>query len=317
MSSERHSTQPCTSFEALAVPTYKENVARLAIVSIMLATAVTGMKYFAYLRTGSIALYSDALESIINVVTAVAAFVAVRIAARPADRRHPFGHQKAEFFSAGLEGALIVVAALMILREAHNGWNNPRILEAPAEGLAINGLATAINALWSWFLISRGRAWRSPAITADGWHLLTDVMTSVGVLLGLLLALTTGWWRLDPMLAAVVAVNILYTGWRITTQSVSGLMDESVAGEVLDKIRHVIGSSAWGAIQVHDLRTRTAGRATFIEFHLVVPGKMTVAAAHAICDRIEDALTAAIDGSEVLIHVEPEGEAKAKGALVF
>ncbi|HZA01076.1 MAG TPA: cation diffusion facilitator family transporter, partial [Hyphomicrobiaceae bacterium] len=173
------------------------------------------------------------------------------------------------------------------------------------------------NALWSWFLISRGRAWRSPAIAADGWHLLTDVVTSVGVLLGLILALTTGWWRLDPVLAAVVAVNVLYTGWRITTQSVSGLMDESVAGEVLDKIRHVIGSSAWGAIQVHDLRTRTAGRATFIEFHLVVPGKMTVAAAHAICDRIEDALTAAIDGSEVLIHVEPEGEAKAKGALVF
>jgi cation diffusion facilitator family transporter len=299
------------------VPTTKENVARLAIASIVVATAVTGMKYFAYLRTGSIALYSDALESIVNVVTAIAAFVAVRIAARPADRRHPFGHQKAEFFSAGLEGALIVVAALMILREAHNGWNNPRILEAPAEGLAINGLATAINALWSWFLISRGRAWRSPAIAADGWHLLTDVVTSVGVLLGLILALTTGWWRLDPVLAAVVAVNVLYTGWRITTQSVSGLMDESVAGEVLDKIRHVIGSSAWGAIQVHDLRTRTAGRATFIEFHLVVPGKMTVAAAHAICDRIEDALTAAIDGSEVLIHVEPEGEAKAKGALVF
>jgi cation diffusion facilitator family transporter len=299
------------------VPTTKENVARLAIASIMVATAVTGMKYLAYLRTDSIALYSDALESVVNVVTAIAAFVAVRIAARPADRRHPFGHQKAEFFSAGLEGALIVVAALIILREAYTAWGTPRALEAPAEGLAINGLATAINALWSWFLISRGRAWRSPAIAADGWHLLTDVVTSVGVVLGLLLAVATGWWRLDAGLAAVVAVNILYTGWRITTQSVSGLMDESVAGEVLDEIRHVIGSSAWGAIQVHDLRTRAAGRATFIEFHLVVPGDMTVAAAHAICDRIEDALTAAIDGSEVLIHVEPEGEAKAKGALVF
>jgi cation diffusion facilitator family transporter len=308
---------PLRRFEALAVATYKENVARLAIASIVVASVVTGLKFFAYLRTGSIALYSDALESIVNVVTAVVAFIAVRVAARPADRRHPFGHQKAEFFAAGLEGALIVIAALMILREAHDSWNSPRTLNAPAEGLAINGVATAMNTVWAWFLIRRGRAWRSPAIVADGWHLLTDVVTSVGVLLGLLLALATGWWRLDPLLAGGVAIHILYAGWRITAQSVSGLMDESVTAEVLDKIRQVIGSSAWGALQVHDLRTRTAGPATFIEFHLVVPGKMTVAAAHAICDRIENALTAAIEGSQVLIHVEPEGEAKAKGALVF
>jgi cation diffusion facilitator family transporter len=308
---------PRPRFEALAVPTHKENLARLAIASIVVAAAVVGIKNLAYLRTGSVALYSDALESIVNVLTAIASFVAVRIAAQPADRRHPFGHHKAEYFSAGLTGALIVIAALLILLEAHAAWNNPRALNAPAEGLAINGAAAALNSLWAGFLISRGRAQRSPAIVADGWHLLSDVVTSVGVLLGLLLALATGWWRLDPLLAAVVAMYILFAGWRITRQSVGGLMDESAAAEVLDEIRHVIESSAWGAIQVHDLRTRTAGRATFIEFHLVVPGTMTVATAHGICDRIESALTAAIEGSEVLIHVEPEAEAKAKGALVF
>jgi cation diffusion facilitator family transporter len=316
-SGERSSILSRSPLEALAVPSYKKDIARLAAASIVIAAAVTGIKYFAYLRTGSVALYSDAIESIVNVVTAIAALIAVRVAARPADRRHPFGHHKAEYFSAGLEGALIVIAAVMILVEAHDAWNSPRTLTAPGEGLAINGAATAMNSLWSWFLIRRGRAWRSPAIVADGWHLVTDVVTSAGVLLGLLLALATGWQRLDPLLAAVVAIYILYSGWRIMRHSLSGLMDESVAAEVLEKIRNVIGSSAWGALQVHDLRTRTAGRATFIEFHLVVPGAMTVAAAHDICDRIENALTAAIDGSEVLIHVEPEGEAKTKGALVF
>jgi cation diffusion facilitator family transporter len=304
--------------ESITVPAYKkENLARLAIASIVVAAAVTGIKYLAYIRTGSVALYSDALESIVNVVTAIVAFIAVHVAAQPADRRHPFGHHKAEYFSAGLEGALIVIAAILILLEAYAAWNNLRPLNAPAEGMAINGVATALNSLWSWYLISWGRAWRSPAIVADGWHLLTDVVTSVGVLLGLLLALSTGWWRLDPLLAAVVAIYILFAGWRITRQSVGGLMDEAVAAEVLEEIRRVIGSTAAGAIQVHDLRTRIAGRATFIEFHLVVPGTMTVVAAHDICDRIERALTKVIEGSEVLIHVEPEGEAKAKGALVF
>jgi cation diffusion facilitator family transporter len=290
---------------------------RIAVAGIAVALAVMGIKYLAYVRTGSVALYSDALESIVNVLTAVAAFVAVRISTRPPDRRHPFGHQKAEYFSAGLEGALIVIAALLILREAYGAWLAPRMFTAPAEGLAINGAATALNAGWAWILVSRGRQWRSPALVADGWHLLLDVATSVGVWAGLVLAWATGWARLDPLIAVAVAGSILWAGWRIASHSAGALMDEAVTADILAEIRKVIAANAAGAIEVHDLRTRTAGRTTFIEFHLVVQGTMTVTHAHVICDRIEAALASTIEDAEVLIHVEPEGEAKASGALVL
>lgn len=296
---------------------HKSELTRLAYASIAVAVLVMGIKYLAYIVTGSVALYSDALESIVNVITAIVALVAIMVASRPADRRHPFGHHKAEYFSAGLEGALIVLAALLILHQAHDAWSNPRAIRAPVLGLAINMVATALNALWAWVLIDRGRKYRSPAVGADGWHLLTDVVTSVGVAAGLALAVVTGWAWLDPLLAAAVACHILWAGWRITTQSVGALMDESVTSDIMTSIRAVVANSAEGALQVHDLRARTAGRATFIEFHLVVPGRMTVDAAHRICDRLEDALKAEIDGAEILIHVEPEGEAKTKGALTI
>lgn len=295
----------------------ESKLSRIALASIAVAIAVMALKYAAYLVTGSVAIYSDALESIVNVVTAVAALIAVRVSERPADRSHQFGHHKAEYFSAGLEGALILLAAILILHQAHDAWVSPRPLTAPAEGLAINAAAAVLNGVWAWYLVSRGRALRSPAITADGWHLFADVMTSVGVIAGLLLALATGWFFLDPLLAAAVALHILWVGWRIISQSMSGLMDAAVAGEILGRIRKVIAANADGALQIHDLRTRMAGRATFIEFHLVVPGSMPVTEAHDICDRLEEALGSEIEGAEVLIHIEPEGEAKAKGALTF
>jgi cation diffusion facilitator family transporter len=296
---------------------HAQHLSRIAYVSIAVALAVMAIKYVAYEVTGSVALYSDALESIVNLITAVAALIAVKVASRPADRRHPFGHHKAEYFSAGLEGALIVLAALLILHQAYDAWQNPRKFDAPALGIAINLAATGLNAVWAWVLIRRGRRFRSPAMTADGWHLMTDVWTSVGVLVGLGMALATGYYWLDPLLAAGVAVNILWAGWKITTQSVGALMDETVASDLMASIRRTIAGSATGAIQVHDLRARTAGRATFIEFHLVVPGTLTVTEAHQICDRLEQALESEIEGAEVLIHVEPEGEAKHKGALVI
>jgi len=276
-----------------------------------------GLKYVAYVLTGSVALYSDALESIVNVATAVAALIAVRIAEKPADRSHQFGHHKAEYLSAGLEGALILLTALLILRHAYDAWLTPRALTAPVQGLAVNALAGVINAAWAWHLIVRGRALRSPAIIADGWHLFADVATSAGVIVGLLLALATGWMILDPLLAAAVAVHILWVGWRIITQSMSGLMDGAVEGDMMAQIQRIIAANGDGALQIHDLRTRMAGRATFIEFHLVVPGNMSVTEAHDICDRLEEALATEIEGAEVLIHVEPEGEAKSKGALTF
>jgi cation diffusion facilitator family transporter len=293
------------------------SLSALAVSSIAVALAVMGLKYGAYLVTGSVALYSDALESVVNVITAVAALVAIHIARRPPDRHHPFGHHKAEYLAVALEGAMIVLAALLILQQAYAAWWAPRLLEQPVLGLAINGCATAINALWAYVLINRGRALRSPALAADGWHLVTDVATSLGVLAGLILATVTGWAILDPLLAAIVAVNILWAGWRITTSSMSGLMDESATAEIMAGIRTAIAANADGALQVHDLRTRTAGPATFVEFHLVVPGAMTVARAHDICDRIEAALHEQIQDAQILIHVEPEAEAQTKGAIVI
>lgn len=287
-----------------------------ALVSIAVAAIVMGLKYLAYWRTGSAALYSDALESIVNLVTAAVALYAIHIAFQPADRQHQFGHHKAEYFSAVIEGVLIVVAALLILHEAYDAFAKPRILNDLTTGLGLNAVATGINAGWCAFLIRWGRRQRSPALIADGWHLLTDVFTSIGVLVGLGLATVTGWQFLDPLLAALVALNILWAGWRLVRESVSGLMDEAVTAEVARSIRAVIAANAQGAIEAHDVKTRTAGRVTFIEFHLVVPGDMTVATSHQICNRLEAALIEAVQGAEVLIHVEPEEEAKQTGVPV-
>jgi len=302
---------------SLGFPTGTADRLKLAAVtSIVVAGVVMGLKYAAYWVTGSVALYSDALESIVNLITAAVALYAIHVSAQPADRRHQFGHHKAEYFSAVLEGVLIVVAALLIFREAYDAVLQPRSLSEPVRGILINGLATAINAGWSYFLLTWGRRQRSPALVGDGWHLLTDVATSVGVIIGLLLAMATGWHILDPALAALVGANILWAGWRLVRESVSGLMDEAVTAEVARSIRDVISSNAEGAIEAHDVKTRMAGRATFIEFHLVVPGTMTVAASHQICDRIEQALQAAVHDAQVLIHVEPEEEAKQTGVPV-
>ena len=309
--------QPEPGRMSLATPARTADALKLAATaSIVVAGVVMGLKYLAYWRTGSVALYSDALESIVNLITALVALYAIHVSAQPADRRHQFGHHKAEYFSAVIEGVLIVVAALLILREAYDAFITPRTLSEPAQGLAINGVATAINAGWSWFLLTWGRRQRSPALVGDGWHLMTDVFTSVGVLAGLALATVTGWQILDPALAALVAANILWAGWRLVRDSVSGLMDEAVTGEVSRHIRQVIAANAEGAIEAHDVRTRAAGRVTFIEFHLVVPGSMTVATSHQICDRLEEALQEAVQGAQVLIHVEPEGEAKQTGVPV-
>lgn len=287
----------------------------IAATSIGVAFAVMGIKYVAYLMTGSVALFSDALESIVNVLTAIAALIAIRVGSHPPDRRHPFGHHKAEYFAAVLEGALIIVAALAIFIEAYGALRNPRALTEPAAGLFVNGIATAINAFWAWLLINRGRIWKSPALAGDGRHLVSDVLTSVGVLIGLILATLTGWAILDPLLAGLVALNILRMGYDLVMHSMSQLMDEAAPPAIEARIRAVIRANAQGALQAHDLRTRTAGPATFVEFHLVVPGAMSVDAAHEICDRLEAAIAAKVEGARVVIHVEPEHKAKHRGAV--
>ncbi|MGN8023188.1 cation diffusion facilitator family transporter [Phyllobacterium sp. 22229] len=288
-----------------------ENVVqRLAFWSIFVGMGVLALKYAAYHVTGSVALYSDALESIVNVVAALAAWWAIRVSHKPADQNHPFGHHKAEYFSAVLEGVLIVVAALLILREVWSAWETPKVMEEPWLGLAINGGASLVNALWATLLISRARRHKSPALLADGKHIMTDVVTSAGVFIGLVGAVITGWTFLDPLLAVIVALNILWQGWTVIGSSVQGLMDVGVPTEETMRIRDIISANAGGALEVHDLKTRIAGRVTFIEFHLVVHASMSVGDAHVICDRMENALMEQIPDSSVVIHVEPEEEAK-------
>lgn len=294
-----------------------DEVQKLAAGSIAVGLVVLALKYAAYHLTGSIALYSDALESIINVVTAVAALLAIRTSAKPADADHPYGHHKAEYFSAVLEGTLIMVAALLIMREAYLGFIAPHPISAPYTGLAVNGAAGVLNALWSYVLIRQGRRHRSPALVGDGRHLLADVVTSAGVLLGVLLVALTGWLELDPALAALVAINILWSGLGLFKESLGGLMDEAVPPTTLSRIRELIAASADGAIEAHDLRTRQAGRRTFVDFHLVVPGAISVSEAHDICDRIERALRGDVEDVMITIHVEPDDKAKHMGIVVL
>ena len=290
--------------------TAKQTIAALAFWSIVVAFAVMGLKFVAWWLTGSVALYSDALESIVNVIAALAAYWAIRISHKPADQDHPFGHHKAEYFSAVLEGVLIVLAALLILAEVWRAWASPVSLEQPWTGLAINGAAAAVNLFWAQLLIRVGRRERSPALVADGRHIMTDVVTSVGVIIGLVGAVLTGWSILDPALAVIVALNILWQGWHVIGSSMQGLMDRAVDKDEHFHIRDIISANSKGALEVHDLKTRIAGRATFIEFHLVVDAGMTVGESHVICDRIEEALKEAIPSVRITIHVEPDDEAK-------
>ncbi|WP_034383918.1 cation diffusion facilitator family transporter [Deinococcus sp. YIM 77859] len=294
-----------------------ERTTSIALGSVGVAAVVLALKFLAYLLTGSVALYSDALESIINVAAALAALIALRVAARPADANHPYGHSKAEYFSAVAEGVLIVLAALSIAREAVPALQHPRPVDAAPAGLLVNLGASVLNALWAGVLLRAGRAARSPALLADGRHVLADVVTSVGVLMGVLLAHLSGLHWLDPALALLVALNILWSGWALMRESVGGLMDAGVDPATEARLRQAMSEHAEGALEMHDLRTRHAGRMTFIEFHLVVPGQMTVQEAHAICDRLEDAIRAEIAGAAVTIHVEPQDKAKHHGVLVL
>ena len=295
----------------------QSSATQLAAFSVAIAVAVLALKAVAWWVTGSVALYADALESIVNVAAALAALLAVRLSALPADANHPYGHSKAEYFSAVLEGALIIVAALLILHEAWGAFQAPRAPEQAGIGLAVAAVASGINAAWALFLGRRGKALRSPALMADARHLWADVVTSAGVLVGVGLVTLTGLLWLDPLLAALTAVNIIFSGWRLLRDSVGGLMDEAVPPATMERIRRIVAEQASGAIEAHDLRSRHAGRHTFLEFHLVVPGDMRVSESHEICDRIEAALKAELEDAIITIHVEPEAKAKQQGVPVL
>ena len=285
--------------------------------TIVVGLAVLAMKAAAWWMTGSAALYSDALESVVNVVASLVALAALRFSAMPADANHPYGHAKAEFFSAVIEGALIVAAALSIIYHAYTTWYDPVTLDAPWLALSLTAVSTALNGGWAGLLTRVGRRERSAALVADGKHLWSDVVTSVGILAGLGVVLATGIRWLDPVLAAATATHVLWSGLGVMRSSVGGLMDEAPDSATMDRIRRLVNEHAAGALEAHDLRTRHAGRFTYLEFHLVVPGEMRVDEAHEICDRVEAALKQEVSGLVVTIHVEPEGKAKHQGVLVL
>ena len=231
----------------------------IALISITIGILVFGLKYWAYWITGSVALFSDALESTVNVATALVAFIAIRVAAIPEDENHPYGHHKAELMSATLEGALIIIAAFVILWQAYLALMTPRPLTEVHAGLAINLIAGVINGLWCYYLLREGRKLHSPALVADGKHLLTDVYSSLGVIAGIALAAWLGIWWLDGALAILVAANILWSGYHVVQSSLSGLMDEALSEADQATIKSVIADHGAGAVQAHDLRTRQAG----------------------------------------------------------
>jgi cation diffusion facilitator family transporter len=290
---------------------------RIAAGSIAVGLAVLSLKMAAWQVTGSAALFSDAAESVVNVAAALLALFALRLSAVPADANHPYGHHKVEFLSAVIEGVLIVLAALEILRHARLAYLHPTPIETPLYGMLLNGLATLLNLGWALVLLRTGRRVRSPALTGDGRHLMSDVVTSSGVLTGVGLVVITGVPWLDPLLAALTAFYILGAGTYLIRESVSGLMDAVPSADIVKRVRDLVAENAAGAIEAHDLRMRHAGPTIFLEFDLVVPGSMTVAESHDICDRVEAGLKAEMEGMLITIHVEPEGKAKHQGVLVL
>jgi len=289
---------------------------RIAAASIGVGLVVLALKAAAWWVTGSAAFYSDALETVVNVAASCMALTALGFAAKPADLNHPYGHDKAEFLAAVVEGVLIVVAAVSILKHAWSTWQHPHVLREPALGVGLSLAATAVNASWGLVLFGAARTARSPALRGDAKHLMGDVVTSLGIVLGVVLVLATGVLRLDPLVAAATAAYVLWSGVHLISESVGGLMDMAPADGTVERINLVLRANGAGALEAHDIRARQAGRLTFVQFHLVVPGSMSVAAAHDICDRIETALKADMDHLVVNIHVEPETKVKA-GALLL
>jgi cation diffusion facilitator family transporter len=276
-----------------------------AWLSIATALVTIGLKSGAYFLTGSVGLLSDAAESGVNLVAAVVALIALTVAARPADHNHHYGHGKAEYFSAGIEGLMIFVAAGFILVTAVQRFLHPTALESVGVGLAISTVASVLNGAVGVFLVRAGRAHRSVTLTADGKHLLTDVWTSAGVIVGVLLVALTGWQRLDPIVAALVAVNILVTGFRLVSESVTSLLDAALPAVDVAQVVAVLDEQRTAEVDFADLRTRESGRHRFVTLTVLVPGAWTVERGHDAADAVETAIAHALPDTTVHTHLEP------------
>ncbi len=275
------------------------------LLSIVAALVTLALKSVAYILTGSVGLFSDAVESLVNVAAAVTAYFSLRYAARPVDESHTYGHEKIEFFSSGLEGVLIVAAAAGIAWYAVQRLISPQPLQPLGLGLGISLVASIINGITAVVLLRAGRRHGSIVLEADGRHLLTDVWTSAAVLLGLSLVWLTGVLMLDPLIALVVAANILWTGFDLIRRSFDGLMDHALPQQEQSAVRSAIERYLGPNMDYHALRTRRAGRRRFVDFHLLVPGKLSVQEAHTLTGRIEESVRGVLPDLEVTVHIEP------------
>jgi cation diffusion facilitator family transporter len=263
------------------------------------------LKFSAYLLTDSVGLLSDAVESIVNIVAALVALGVLTYAAAKPDRDHNFGHEKAEYFSSGIEGSLIFVAAAAIIWSAFPRLMDPKPLEQVGLGLVLSVLASAANAGCAWLMLGAARHHRSITLEADAKHLLTDVWTTAGVLVGVILVQVTGWLRLDPLIAMAVAVQILWTGWHLVHRSFEGLMDRAIPEDDRHAIIEVLETLRAQGGDYHALRTRMAGSKSFVDVHVLVPGSMSVQAGHDLAEHLEDEIRRRLPHVEVLTHLEP------------
>jgi cation diffusion facilitator family transporter len=285
------------------VPTPLE---RYAWLSVAAALATIALKTLAWWLTGSLGLLSDAMESLVNLAAALLALSMLRLAARPADKQYPHGRSKAEYFAAGIEGALIVLAAAGIVWAALPRLFDPRPLAMPFVGIALTGVATAINLGVGMVLLRAGHRHHSITLEADGRHLLTDVWTSLGVIAGVALVAYTGWLQLDPLVAILVAAHILWIGFGLVRRSLSGLLDPAIARGEQGEINRLFAeySRRYG-VSFHAVRTRQAGARRFISFHLLVPDEWTVAQAHRLSEEIESRIRSLVPNASLLTHIEP------------
>ena len=278
---------------------------RYAVLSIVAAVLTIGLKLGAYLLTGSVGLFSDAAESVVNLVAAVAALWALLYASRPPDEEHAFGHDKAEYFSSGLESALILIAAIWIGITAWDRLMDPQPLHNVGIGLSITLIAAAINGGVALVILRAGRSLRSITLQADAQHLLTDVWTSLGVVLGIATVQLTGWLVLDPLIGLLVTANILWTGVRLLRDTAQGLLDRALPPEDREVISRVLSRYEEKGIKFHALRTRASGARRFISMHVLVPGEWTVQQGHDLSEQIERDLAEALPQSTFFIHIEP------------
>jgi len=281
---------------------------RFAWLSIAAALFTIALKSQAYLLTGSVGLLSDAAESLVNLVAAVIALIALHVSGRPADENHNFGHGKAEYFSAGIEGLMIFVAAAVILVSAVQRFLNPVELESIGLGLALSTVASVVNGAVGVLLLRVGTRHRSVTLTADGKHLLTDVWTSVGVIIGVLLVGLTGWQKLDPIVAALVGLNILVTGFRLVSQSVVSLLGAAMPAVDLARVNAVLDRMRTEEIDFAHLRTQESGRQRFVSLTVHVPPHWTVERGHAVADDVEAAIALELPDTDVQTHLEPRPE---------